>query len=228
MPRTMGLATTAAVTEVQLGNTTVTEVTTLAQRSVKSSSANDAAAGTGARTIRVHFFKYTGGVMTGPFSEDVTLNGTTAVAMGSGGLTFVERIEVLTAGSGGVPAGNISVFPASDGTGTAIAILEAGANQTSLGQHYVPNGKICEVFDLEGFGGNATAALVQLKGYRYAEGLEQVLVSPLACTSALPRQLEMKVPGTVRIAGPARVRMTVTPGNITSQVTRASFGWADR
>lgn len=68
---------------------------------VSSSDANDTAAGTGARTVRV--FGLVAGVET---SEDVTLNGQTQVAL-TKVFTSVYSCEVLTAGSGGTNAGDI-------------------------------------------------------------------------------------------------------------------------
>jgi hypothetical protein len=71
---------------------------------VVSSSVNDAAAGTGARTVRIW------GLDANLLQviQDVTLNGTTAVAVTTN-LQYVLGFEVLTAGSGLVNAGNIDV-----------------------------------------------------------------------------------------------------------------------
>lgn len=76
---------------------------------IASSSANDTAAGTGARTVRV-----TGLDANYNFQqEDVTLNGTTKVNT-VGTYLRVNKVEVLTAGSGGVNAGDIYAADTSD------------------------------------------------------------------------------------------------------------------
>ena len=70
-----------------------------------SSSANDAAAGTGARTIRVE------GVDANyvPFAETVTLDGATPVALANTSVIAVNNAYVLTAGSGLTNAGNVDI-----------------------------------------------------------------------------------------------------------------------
>lgn len=105
---------------------------------VSSSSANDTAAGTGARTILVQG-------LDGDYNEVeeiVTLNGQTAVNTTTSFLR-VNRAYVLTAGSGGTAAGNIYV-----GVGTVTAGVPAtiyaqiilGENQTLMGLWTVPAG----------------------------------------------------------------------------------------
>ena len=82
---------------------------------ISSSSADDAAAGTGARTVYILGINGTGG-----YSEEiVTLNGQTAVNTGN---TYdaIERMQVLTAGTGGVNAGTIYA-----GTGTVTSGVPA-------------------------------------------------------------------------------------------------------
>lgn len=80
------------------------QLTAAAAMEAVSSSANDAAAGTGARTIRVYGIDGNYDAII----EDVTLNGTTPVALVTS-LIAVNKIEVLTAGSGLVNAGTIDV-----------------------------------------------------------------------------------------------------------------------
>lgn len=74
-----------------------------------SSSANDASAGTGARTVSVK------GINTSfaAFSETVTMNGTTSVVLVTTNILMINSITVLTAGSGLVNAGIVQC-----GTGT--------------------------------------------------------------------------------------------------------------
>lgn len=84
---------------------TYAQLTAHAAMEVVSSSANDAAAGTGARTVRVDY-------LTANYveaSETVTLNGTTPVAMAATSIIAINAITVLTVGSGLTNAGNIDV-----------------------------------------------------------------------------------------------------------------------
>ena len=90
---------------------------------VSSTSANDTSNGTGARTIFILGVNGTGGYA----SEVVTLNGQTAVNTVNA-YDSIERVTVLTVGSGGVNAGNINI-----GTGT----VTAGVPATIYGQVYV-------------------------------------------------------------------------------------------
>lgn len=77
-----------------------------------SSSANDTAAGTGARTILVQGLDedYV------PFQETVTLNGTTPVALANTSVVAINSVRVLTAGSGLTNAGNIDIRTVSGST----------------------------------------------------------------------------------------------------------------
>ncbi len=105
---------------------------------VSSTSANDAAAGTGARTVLVSGLDEN----YDEVEETVTLNGQTEVTTTT---TFIRvfRAYVVTAGSGGTAAGDIYV-----GTGTVTAGIPAtiyaritlGENQTLMAMWTVPAG----------------------------------------------------------------------------------------
>jgi hypothetical protein len=107
---------------------------TLETVEVLSSSANDAAAGTGARTLRI-----TG--LDGDYnvqSETVTLNGTTPVSTVN---TFrrVHTATVLTAGSGGVNAGTLTVRHTTTEANVFLSI-SIGRNQSNCSAYTVPAG----------------------------------------------------------------------------------------
>lgn len=105
---------------------------------VSSSSTDDAAAGTGARTVVVSGLD----ANYNEISETVELNGQTEVTTTSSFLR-VFRAYVATAGSGGTAAGTIYV-----GTGTVtlgvpanvFAVITLGANQTQMALWTVPAG----------------------------------------------------------------------------------------
>jgi len=91
---------------------------------IVSSSANDAAAGSGARTVRLIGVPAGGGIAT----ETVALNGTTPVNS-SGSYIHIISIQVLTVGAGGVNAGLITATAATDST--VSCSIEVGHNQSS-------------------------------------------------------------------------------------------------
>jgi hypothetical protein len=112
------LTTSGAVTDVLVrdddGTTLV--VPQGVQLSLVSTSANDAAAGTGARTVVV---EYLNGDLDYSF-EMVALNGTTPVLTLATDVRWVQAVHVATAGSGGKAAGDIT---ATNGGVTYLKIL---------------------------------------------------------------------------------------------------------
>ena len=90
-----------------VGGLFASPVSTGSRVEVISASANDAAAGTGMRTIRVVFEKTDGSIG----SEDLTLNGTGAVASTATDIVYIypHLMHGLSFGGGGVAAGNVDV-----------------------------------------------------------------------------------------------------------------------
>ena len=103
---------------------------------ISSSSTNDTVAGTGARTVKVS------GLDSNYDEVSVTVNmdGQSGVSLGT--FIRVNRIEVITAGSGGANAGNLHVgSQASPTVGvptTTYAYVSAGDNQTLMALWTVP------------------------------------------------------------------------------------------
>lgn len=116
----------------------ITFPATALQMTVSSSSANDASAGTGARTIVVQGLD----ANYNEISETVTMNGQTAVTMTAAFLR-VNYAYVATAGSGNSAAGDIYI-----GTGTVTAgvpatvydIIKLDYNVTTTGSYTIPAG----------------------------------------------------------------------------------------
>lgn len=104
------------------------------QLRVSSSSANDTSAGTGARTVRITGLDSNYAVIT----ETVTLNGTSNVTTTQSFLR-AHTMTTLTAGSGGVNAGVITV--AQNVTTTNVMLsMSIGRNQTNNSAYTVPAG----------------------------------------------------------------------------------------
>ena len=223
--RVFGQVTTASASRVPVEATGYTEQTSGAQRSVKSGSANDTAAGTGVRTVRIVYYTLSSaGKISGPFAEVVTMNGTTAVPTVATNIALIESITAFAVGSGGVAAGVIALYDDAAGAGSIFCSIAAGATRTLLAHHYVASGAQCQVSDLEVSGGDAAAATFEIVAKNYVTGVEQPIAGTIACPNTGSRGVSVGMP----VAGPARVRAMVTPANTNSQVSSASFGAIDQ
>jgi hypothetical protein len=117
----------------ELGTTRVLPTSAGALSAVSSSVADDDTTGTGAWTIQVE------GLDSNfvEISEVITMNGTGAVASVGTDWFRVNRAYVVTAGTGQVNAGNITVSIG----GNAQAFIEANEGQTHQTHYTVPAGK---------------------------------------------------------------------------------------
>lgn len=132
-------------------NTYIPQVAALSSPYCASNSASDTSAGTGARTISVT------GVTTSfaRFTETVTMNGTSSVTLATSNILFIDKITVLTAGSGLFNAGIIQCGTGANtagdpavthqylGVSSDAAIPAAGAGFGNVSQSFfygVPSG----------------------------------------------------------------------------------------
>lgn len=155
---------------------------------VSSSSTNDAAAGTGARTVRLHVLDENYNETT----EDVTLNGQTKVETTGQYLRF-QKAEVLTAGSGGVNAGIVYVYDTSDTVTAGVPQTAAkiyghmtvGDNRTNQAMVTVPLGKsyVLKKITLGQYDTAARYARFQLKVKEFG-GVDKIYPLPGLCTAA--------------------------------------------
>jgi len=104
------------------------------QISVKSSSANDTSAGTGVRTIRLHYIKADGT----EDSEDLVMNGTTGVTTTDTDIVHVQTLHALTVGSNTVAAGNITAYATVGGD--VYNLIALGGNMSMTMPRMVPAG----------------------------------------------------------------------------------------
>lgn len=118
--------------------------------SLVSTSTNDAAAGTGMRTIEVHYLS----TLLIPKQEIVTLNGTTPVLMAATDVRWIQKMHAQTVGSGGYAAGNIT---ASFG-GNTLQYLQLGDLKSRSSLRRVPKGKVLFIHDAVGGAVSGTAA----------------------------------------------------------------------
>jgi hypothetical protein len=224
-----GYVATAATTRVAVRATTLTEQTTNAQRSLVSSVAADASAGTGARTVLIRYYDQN---LNGPYSETITMNGTTAVNTVGTDICYIEEIRVLTVGSGGSNAGVISVKAATGGGGVTICSIAVNDNRLFHAMHYVPVGKVTYITGISvshngttvGSGGvftinarsilTANSADVQISDYirQYGQASNTFRTWGTA----------------IQVIGPARIQVYVTPESSTSLVYRAALDLYDQ
>lgn len=218
--RSFGYLATAAITSVTVRATTYTPQGTNAQRSFSSTSANDTAAGTGARQIRITYLDASG---AGPFTETITLNGAAAVNSVNTNIALIERMDVVAVGSGGGNAGTIRIHTLVAGGGAIWGSIAVGDNQTFWAHHYVPTGKTCYVTNIEG------SATVVAGGLTVNTANPVTLTVPQTApditirhaTVHVFRQYTVPVP----VVGPAIIFVNERPDAVTASTVFASFGW---
>jgi len=223
----VGYVTTAALTQVPIRPTTYTEQTTNSQMSIASGSANDTSAGTGARTVLLEYYDQN---MNGPYSETITLNGTSYVNTAATNICYIEHIEVITAGSGGTNAGILTLKASTGGGGATVVTVPAGDTQWLTAHHYIPAGKTAFFTGVSvshngttvGSGGvfvlkrRALGSTVELQVSDYTRLYGQ--------SSSVSRVFQAPP----RIVGPARITMYVSPESTSSTVFRASFDYYEQ
>ena len=215
---------TAATTQVAVKRTTYTEQTTNAQRSIVSSNANDTSAGTGARTVKITYLDQTG---AGPYTETLTLNGTTPVNTTNTNICFIEQIDVVTVGSAGSNAGIISLKAATAGGGATIGTIAATNNQTFWCHHYVPVSKTCNVTGIScSHNGTTVGSGAVFQLYSKPIGVSNAVVSQVSDFVRLYGQsstFSRNYASPIKITGPAFLEIKVTPESSSSFTYRSSF-----
>lgn len=222
---TQGNITTAAIATVAVRQTAYTEQSSNAQRSIVSANANDTSAGTGARTVRLTYLTVAGVQNT----ETLTLNGTTPVNTVATDICYIEKMEILTAGSGGVAAGIISLKAATAGGGATIGSIAAGETQTYWAHHYVPTGRVCNITSQWGghtgttVGSGATFT-IRARDQSIANSIERQ-VSDSFRLYGQSSSVQRNYGSPIRVTGPARLVTYVLPETATSTNYRASFDY---
>lgn len=219
-----GDITTAAVTRTTVRRTAYTEQTSNAQRSIVSANAADTAAGTGARTVKITYLTSAG---VGPLTETLTLNGTVAVNTVATDICFIEKVEVVTAGSGGVNAGIISLKAAVAGGGATIGTIAVSDNQTFWAHHYIATGKTCNITGIScGHNGTTVGSgalfTIQAKLIGVANAIEKQ-VSDFVRLYGQSSTFSRSYVSPIKVDGPARLQVYVTPETSTSTIYRSAL-----
>jgi hypothetical protein len=222
-----GNLTTTATAEVLVATRVYNEQSSQAQRSVKSTSVQDAAAGTGAKAVRITYLDSNYVVKT----EDLSLNGTTAVPTVATDIRFIESFKVI---QGAAAAGAIELWTTTGGTGTAIAGIAAATEDAFLCHHYVPAGYHAYIL---GWGVTVSDDVnAKLKGQvRYGANLVDVnldldniagTTAPLSAGGRASFYREFKG---MELGEKTYVRITAVPQQTSSTVTRAILDlWEDK
>lgn len=213
-----GNITTASTSKVAVRKTAYTEQTTNAQRSFASSSSSDAAAGTGVRTLQLTYLDQNG---VGPYTETITLNGTTGVNTVATNICYVESIDVLTVGSTGAAVGTITMYSAASKGGVTITTIAIGDTKTYFCHHYVPSGSTCYITSFQGVttgtvSGNGALFVISKQSIPAANNVVQEVSDIISIPgSVIPFVRNYDSPITP-IAGPCRITGLVTPKTTTS------------
>lgn len=223
---TFGTVTLAAIANAVVRSTTYTEQTNNAQRSIASANANDTGAGTGARTVQITYYDQ---AFAGPFTETLTLNGTTYVNTVNTNICYIEHIQVLTVGSGGSNAGIITLKAATAGGGATIGTISVGVNQTLWAHHYVATGKTAYVTGISvshngttvGSGGVFT---LQSKKLNVANSVD-IQISDFVRLYGQSSTFARIYQSALQVVGPARLSIWVLPETSSSTIYRAAIDY---
>lgn len=218
--RAYGYTATAAASSKTVRATIYTAPGNNVGRSIVSTSAADAAAGTGARTVKITYLNAAG---AGPFTETITLNGTTPVNTVNTNIALIERMDVMTVGSGGGNAGTINLMTGLAGGGSVIGSIAAGDNQTNWAHHYVPVGKTCYVLLMEGSATVAAGGLSINSLNPINVNIAQVQPDTTIRHGTTHVSRPLQVP--VQVVGPALIFINERPDVATASTAFAGFHW---
>jgi hypothetical protein len=224
-----GTVSTAASTEVIVRRATYTEQTTNAQRSIVSSSASDSSAGTGIRTVLITYYTSTG---SGPFTETITMNGTTPVNTVATNICYIEDIESVTVGSGGSAAGNIQLRAGTAGAGATIKQISTGDNQSFDAVHYVAAGITDYITGISCSHNGTTVgsgAVFRLrKQMLNTPNVPLIQVSDFVRLYGQSSTFSRIYQSPIIVTGPAKIELWVAPETTSATVYRGSFDYFTR
>jgi hypothetical protein len=218
--------TTSALTEVVMERSTYVVQTTGAQRSIVSSSASDSSAGTGARQVQI---TYLDAALSSYLTETITLNGTTAVNTVATNICHIQTAEIISVGSGGVPAGTISLKTATAGGGTNILTINPGNNQYYGARLFIPVNKLAYITGISAGHNGTTVGSGAL--FRLLINNPTLTTGPLIQRSDFVRlygqssTFSRVYQSPIAITGPSLVQLYFTPETTSSTIYRGSFDY---
>lgn len=219
--RANGYAGTASTADIVVRATVYTPQGANAQRSINSTSASDASAGTGAQKVIINYLD-TSFVL---HSETVTLNGVTGVNTVGTNIAYIESIVLSQVGSGGGNAGTIQIWTGTGATGSVWGSIAIGDNQTFWAHHYVPSGVSCYILNLTG-GATIVAGQtnIQHSGNPGSVNIPQLQIgATIVHTGPGTWDHDYEVP--LVVAGPDLIFVTERPNASTASTAVASFDY---
>lgn len=193
------------------------------QMSLVSTSASDAAAGTGIRTVDIHYLN----ASLVPQVETVTLNGLTPVLTVATDIRFIQCMHMRTYGSGKKAAGTITA------TNTAViyAQINTGAVRCTSSVRMVPAGKKLFINGLSGGSSSPTAAAsaiirvcsTHFNGHDYSA--DSIFI-PTASAVAQDGSITIVLPTPQVFTEGAAVGMQVTVDKA-AVIVASWFGWLE-
>lgn len=217
-----GYTTTTSLAFKEIRAASYNEQSSDAQRSLLSLSANDAAAGTGARKVRITYFT---AAMAGPKYEIVTMNGTTPVDTVATDICYVERMDVVEVGSLLSNVGNIYLKGSTGGGGVNVATIVAGDGETNWCHHYVAADKRARIVAIYGAINSAFSGELHIRASFPTNSLipETTVAPVIRLAPGVQGHIPFEVP--IDVQGPARVILYARPGDVATTDWTAGFGY---
>jgi len=194
------------------------------QMAVSSSSAADAAAGTGCQQVMVHYLDNLYAVQ----QETVTLNGVTPVNTVSTNILRINAMHCMRMGTGGTTAGNISLKNTA-GTVT-YDFITAGYNSARQAIYTVPASMYGYVSHWQASAGAASGShftLISLRVTSHEGVYTQGVFLLVDEAGLLNSSVAITLPTPIRIPPMADVKMSAVSdaANANAVVTGAAMGW---
>lgn len=214
--RFLGNLTASSQNEVLVYGRTYAEPASEAQRSVVSSSAQDAdPSGSGTKVVRIYYLDSN----YNRFTEDVILAGTTPVNTVGVNMRFIESMKSI---KGTFAAGAISLKTTTGGGGTEIIAISSGTTETQAAHHYIGAGEKCWPV---GWGANIdkTVSFKLLYQDRINGNLVDYVadLEKLAISTTDSRDFYRLFNGGIVFNEKTYVRITCVPGQSTATIIRA-------
>lgn len=219
----IGYVTTASTGFAAVRASAYSEPSSNAQRSLASSDAADASAGTGARVVRITYFDSS---LSGVLTEDVTLSGTTPVNTVASDICFIESIVVISAGSQLANVGTVTLFAGTAGGGGAIGSVLPGDNQSQWCHHYVAASARAKLTGFSGHSRGPAGGTLHIR-----QTLPTIANTPettIAPVIRLSPGVDAHIPfdrSPIIVVGPARIAAYVKPESPISNDWQAGFDY---
>jgi hypothetical protein len=198
------------------------EMTSGAQRSFKSTNANDTAAGTGIRKIQLSYISSIDGLQK---TEVITLNGTSAVASVATDILYINEVKAISVGSLKKAAGTISLYNAADGTGTVMVQILPNYLKSYISKYYVPAGKLLYIVEINvSVDDMGVFDLMRNKDYTSVGG---DIVEELCFTKFFTKNFSQSISVPITVSASRSINVYYTPDKASGKITCYCHGWLE-